>query len=72
MAAEPSCAEVRREISNYVDDAVNPSLRWQMDQHFNECSACKSLLDGMRSANPYYVEGHDTPETRHICQGPEN
>ncbi len=40
-----SCAEVRREISNYLDDDVTPSLRSLIEAHLEQCRHCALLLD---------------------------
>jgi hypothetical protein len=43
------CEDVRREISNYVDGAVEPALRRRMDEHFESCKHCTALLEGTRN-----------------------
>ena len=40
-----SCAEVRREISNYLDGDVTPSLRALIETHLEQCHHCALLLD---------------------------
>ena len=40
-----SCAEVRREISNYLDGDVTPSLRALIETHLEQCQHCALLLD---------------------------
>ncbi len=40
-----SCAEVRREISNYLDGDVTPSLRALIETHLEQCRHCALLLD---------------------------
>lgn len=42
---EVSCHEIWREISNYLDNDVDPRLREQMEQHFAHCRHCAALLD---------------------------
>ena len=52
MAKKPieiDCEEVWREISNYVDDEVNPGLRAIMAAHFKDCAHCSAILDGTRN-----------------------
>ena len=44
-----SCAEVRRELSNYVENDVTPELRARIEQHVPSCSGCKAVYDGMRN-----------------------
>ena len=42
---EVSCHEIWREISNYLDNDVDPRLRERMEQHFAHCRHCAALLD---------------------------
>ena len=49
MVIEISCSEVWREISNYIDDAVDPELRARMEAHFKVCRHCTAVLDGTRN-----------------------
>jgi anti-sigma factor RsiW len=46
---EISCVEVWRELSNYVDGAVDPDLRQRMEEHFKTCEHCTAVLDGTRN-----------------------
>ena len=46
---EIECAEVWRQISNYLDDDVDPGLRATMSSHFKECAHCSAVLDGTRN-----------------------
>jgi anti-sigma factor (TIGR02949 family) len=49
MVIEISCSEVWREISNYIDQAVDPELRARMEAHFKVCKHCTAVLDGTRN-----------------------
>jgi hypothetical protein len=46
---EIECAEVWRQISNYLDDEVDPMLRATMSSHFKDCAHCSAVLDGARN-----------------------
>ena len=46
---EIECAEVWRQISNYLDDDVDPEVRANMSSHFNNCAHCSAILDGARN-----------------------
>jgi putative zinc finger protein len=46
---EISCLEVWREISNYIDEVVDPELRARMEAHFRICAHCSAILDGTRN-----------------------
>jgi anti-sigma factor RsiW len=43
------CRQVRREISNYLDDQIDPHLRERMEAHFADCKHCHAILDGTRN-----------------------
>jgi hypothetical protein len=44
-----SCAEVRWELSNYVDGEVSVELRMRIDAHVNGCGGCRAIYDGIRN-----------------------
>lgn len=44
-----SCQEVRRELSNYIDDEVTLELRARIEEHIRNCTGCKALYDGVRN-----------------------
>jgi predicted anti-sigma-YlaC factor YlaD len=46
---EIDCEEVCRQISNYLDDEVDPELRAILASHFRNCSHCSAVLDGTRN-----------------------
>ena len=54
---EISCLEVWREISNYIDDEVDPELRARMDAHFKVCSHCTAVLDGTKNVVKLVADG---------------
>ena len=49
-----NCEHVWREISNYLEDDVEASVRSRMDEHFRTCSACRSILEGTRNVIQLY------------------
>ena len=57
MVIEISCSEVWREISNYIDDAVDPELRARMEAHFKVCKHCSAVLDGTRNVVKLVADG---------------
>ena len=44
-----SCAEVRQELSNYIETEVTPELRFRLEAHLRFCPECKAVYDGMRN-----------------------
>jgi hypothetical protein len=49
-----NCAQVWREISNYMDGEVDSALRLAMDEHFKTCQRCTSVLEGVRNITQIY------------------
>jgi anti-sigma factor RsiW len=54
---EISCLEVWREISEYVDNDVQPELRARMEAHFKVCAHCKAIVDGTRNIVKLVADG---------------
>jgi hypothetical protein len=48
------CEEVWREVSNYVDGDVDPTLRVAIEEHVLVCKHCASVLDGTRNVIQLY------------------
>jgi hypothetical protein len=61
VIVEISCVEVWREISNYVDDGVDPELKARMELHLKNCSHCRAVLDGTRNAVRLLTDGEWYP-----------
>lgn len=49
-----SCEEVWREVSNYLDHEVEPTLRAAIEQHLLGCKHCTAVLDGTRNVIQLY------------------
>jgi predicted anti-sigma-YlaC factor YlaD len=41
-----TCEEVWRDISDYVDDELDPKQRIALEEHFAECRHCAAVLEG--------------------------
>jgi hypothetical protein len=41
-----NCKEVRRQISNYLDDDISPEMRAALEAHLAQCKHCTAILDG--------------------------
>jgi hypothetical protein len=48
------CEVVWREISNYLEGDVDATLRAAMEEHFQSCKACASVLEGTRNVVELY------------------
>ena len=49
-----NCEVVWREVSNYLEGAVDAGLRAAMDAHVGSCQRCSSVLAGMRNVVQLY------------------
>ena len=58
---EISCLEVWKEISNYIDNDVEPELRARMEAHFKVCAHCTAVLDGTRNVVELVGDGRVFP-----------
>jgi len=61
---EISCLEVWREISNYIDNEVDPELRARMEARFKVCAHCTAVLEGTQNVVKLVADGveFDLPE----------
>jgi Putative zinc-finger len=49
-----NCEKVWSEISNYIDGDVDAALRSALDEHFQSCRKCASVLAGTRNVIQLY------------------
>ena len=43
-----TCAEVLRELSNFIDGDIDPKLRAEIETHLRGCHRCSVMLDSTR------------------------
>lgn len=43
-----NCADVLKELSNYIDEDIDPRLREEISNHLRGCRRCSVLLDSTR------------------------
>jgi anti-sigma factor RsiW len=57
------CSRIRKMISSYLDDELNPDEKRSFTAHIDECGKCKEELDGIRSIHDLFVsaEHHEAP-----------
>jgi anti-sigma factor RsiW len=44
-----SCREIRRQLSNYIDDDISPGTRQAFEAHLLHCRHCAAIVDGTRN-----------------------
>jgi len=48
------CEEVWREITNYLEDDIEPGLRAAIEEHIRGCRQCTAVLEGTRNVIQLY------------------
>lgn len=51
-----SCQRVLKELSNYIDNDVDPNLREQIESHLKGCRRCSVVLDTTRKTVRIYSD----------------
>jgi hypothetical protein len=49
-----NCEQVWREVSNYIDGEADAGLRLAMEEHFQTCARCRTVLEGARNVVRLY------------------
>jgi hypothetical protein len=49
-----TCEDVWREISDYLEDGVEPELKRALEKHLGTCPRCQSVRDGVRNVIGIY------------------
>ena len=52
-----SCQEVWQQVSNYLDNDIDASLRAAIEEHLRGCKHCTAVLDGTRNVVSLYTDG---------------
>jgi hypothetical protein len=58
VIVEISCAEVFREISNYIENDIDRELRARIEAHFKTCKHCCAVYEGTRNVMSLIGDGH--------------
>lgn len=64
-----NCSEVWREVSDYIDGELSPSLRASVDQHAAGCERCTSVLRGTQNIVELYRDPRMLPVPASIRAG---
>ena len=46
---EIDCYQVRRELSDYLENDLTPQLRLQIEEYLWGCDHCRAVYDGLRN-----------------------
>lgn len=59
----PTCKDFLHELSEYLDDNIDPETRRELDAHVNECPNCWVVLDTTKKTVKIYkgCEAQEVP-----------
>ena len=43
-----SCEDILKQLSEYIDDDLDPAYRHEIEEHLAHCQCCRLLLDSTR------------------------
>lgn len=60
----PTCKDFLRELSDYLDEQLDPATKVELDQHVKECPNCWVVLDTTQKTVKIYknCEAQEVPE----------
>lgn len=50
----PTCKDFLRELSEYLDECLDPSTKQELDRHVEECPSCWVVLDTTKKTLKIY------------------
>lgn len=51
------CKECFQQISNYLDNEIDPGLKQELEQHLDKCHRCRVVFDSARKTIELYCDG---------------
>lgn len=64
----PTCKDFLRELSDYLDEQLDPVTKVELDQHVKECPNCWVVLDTTQKT----VQIYKNCEAQEVPQGLQN
>jgi mycothiol system anti-sigma-R factor len=60
----PTCKDFLRELSDYLDEQLDPETKVELDQHVKECPNCWVVLDTTQKTVKIYknCEAQEVPQ----------
>jgi anti-sigma factor RsiW len=51
------CRDCFKELSNYLDGEIDPSLKRELEEHLGKCHRCQVVFDSARKTIELYCDG---------------
>ena len=56
-----NCRNIVRELSNYLDEALDTSLKASIEKHLEHCEDCKVVVDTTKQTIQIYCNSEPAP-----------
>ncbi|HWG58810.1 MAG TPA: zf-HC2 domain-containing protein [Candidatus Acidoferrales bacterium] len=56
-----NCKTIVTELTNYLDDALDPMLRQALEQHLGKCKDCRLVVDTTKQTIQIYCNSEPAP-----------
>lgn len=56
-----NCKNVVRELSNYLDEALDPALKSSLERHLGDCEDCRLVVDTTKKTIQIFCNSEPAP-----------
>jgi predicted anti-sigma-YlaC factor YlaD len=56
-----NCRNIVRELSNYLDEALDPTLRASIEKHLENCEDCRVVVDTTKQTIQIFCNSEPAP-----------
>lgn len=58
---KPKCTKVLSELSEYLDQGIDPALRAEIEQHLMKCNDCRIVVDTTKKTIDIFCNSEPAP-----------
>ena len=65
---KPKCSKILTELSDYLDQGIDPALRAEIEDHLTKCKDCRVVVDTTKKTIDIFCNSEPAPlpdDTRH-------
>lgn len=55
------CRDIVKELADYLDEALDPSLRTSIEQHLGKCTDCRIIVDTTKQTIDIFCNSEPAP-----------
>jgi predicted anti-sigma-YlaC factor YlaD len=56
-----NCKNIVKELSNYLEEALEPSLKSSIEKHLNDCDDCRIVVDTTKKTIQIFCNSEPAP-----------